>query len=127
MRGVNLFSDTQTRPTAAMRQAMAAAEVGDEQRFEDPTVNALCARVAELLGMEAAVFMPTGTMCNEIAIRVHVRPRGGAVSLHRVSHPVGFEAGGPASLSGAVLSPLDGERGMFTADALAAALYRDGD
>jgi threonine aldolase len=127
MRTVNLFSDTQTKPTAAMRQAMAAAEVGDEQRFEDPTVNALCARVADVLGMEAAVFMPTGTMCNEVAIRVHVRPGGDAVFLHRVSHPVGFEAGGPASLSGAVLVTLDGERGMFTADALAAALYRDGD
>ena len=124
---VNLFSDTQTKPTAAMRRAMAEAEVGDEQRFEDPTVNALCARVAELLGMEAAVFMPTGTMCNEIAIRVHVRPGGDAVFLHRVSHPVGFEAGGPAALSGAVLVPLDGERGMFTADALSSALFRDGD
>jgi threonine aldolase len=124
---VNLFSDTQTKPTAAMRRAIAEAEVGDEQRFEDPTVNALCARVAELLGMEAAVFMPTGTMCNEIAIRVHVRAGGDAAFMHRGSHPIGFEAGGPAALSGAVTIGLEGERGMFTADALAAALYRDGD
>ena len=64
---VNLYSDTQTRPTPAMRKAMAEAEVGDEQSFEDPTVTALCERVAELLGLEAAVFLPSGTMCNEIA------------------------------------------------------------
>src|SRR5438105_6301462 len=124
---VNLYSDTQTRPTAAMRRAMAEAEVGDEQQFADPTVNALCARVAELLGMEAAVFMPTGTMCNEIAIRVHVGPGGDGVFLHRVSHPARFEAGGPSALSGAVMVPLDGPRGMFDAATLGAALYRDGD
>ena len=124
---VNLFSDTQTKPTAAMRRAMAEAEVGDEQRFEDPTVNALCARVAELLGMEAAVFLPSGTMCNEIAIRVHVRAGGDAAFMHRLSHPIAFEAGGPAALSGAVTVGLDGARGMFTADTLAAALYRAGD
>jgi threonine aldolase len=63
---INLYSDTQSRPTPAMRQAMAEAEVGDEQRGADPTVNALCARVATLLGKEAAVFLPSGTMCNEI-------------------------------------------------------------
>jgi threonine aldolase len=124
---VNLFSDTQTTPTAAMRQAMAAAEVGDEQQKADPTVNALCARVAELLGMEAAVFLPSGTMCNEIAIRLHVRPGGDAAFMHRVSHPLRFEAGGPAALSSAVIVPLEGERGMFTAETLAGALYPDGD
>ena len=124
---VNLFSDTQTTPTPAMRRAIAEAEVGDEQLFADPTVNALCTRVAELLGTEAAVFLPSGTMCNEIAIRVHVRPGGDAVFLHRRSHPVGFEAGGPAAYSGAVLMPLEGERGMFDAATLEAALFRDGD
>jgi threonine aldolase len=77
--------------------------------------------------MEAAVFMPTGTMCNEIAIRVHVRPGGDAAFMHRISHPVGFEAGGPAALSGAVTIGLDGPRGMFSAETLSAALYRDGD
>src|SRR3954462_2087424 len=123
---INLFSDTQTTPTAAMRRAMAEAEVGDEQLMADPTVNALCDRVAELLGMEAAVFLPSGTMCNEIAIRVHVRPGGDAVFLHRRSHPLGFEGGGPAALSGAVLVPLDGERGMFTPETLAGAFSRDG-
>src|SRR3954465_6605423 len=115
MRRVNLFSDTQTRPTAAMRQAMGSAEVGDEQRFEDPTVNALCARVAELLGMEAAVFLPSGTMCNEIAIRVHVRAGGDAVFLHRRSHPLVAEAGGPSAFAGAVTVGLDGPRGAFDA------------
>ena len=119
---VNLFSDTQTRPTAAMREAMAAAEVGDEQRFADPTVNALCERVAALLGFEAAVFLPSGTMCNEIGLRLHVRPGGDEVILHRWAHPLRFEAGGPAALSGAVLRPLDGPAGTFDADTVRAAL-----
>jgi threonine aldolase len=119
---VNLFSDTQTTPTPAMRAAIAAAEVGDEQRGEDPTVNALCERVADLLGFEAAVFLPSGTMCNEIAIRLHIRPGGDAIYLHRTAHPLHFEAGGPAALSGAVTLALDGPRGTFDAATLAAAL-----
>ena len=124
---VNLYSDTQTRPTAAMRRAMAEAEVGDEQSFADPTVNALCARVAELLGFEAAVFLPSGTMCNEIAFRLHIRPGGDEAYLHRMSHPIVAEAGGPAAFSGAMMHPLEGARGMFTAEALAAALRPAGD
>jgi threonine aldolase len=127
MAQVNLYSDTQTRPTAAMRTAMAEADVGDEQLFADPTVNALCARVAELLGFESAMFLPSGTMCNEIAFRLHIRPGGDEAILHRTSHPLMAEAGGPAALSGAVLRPLEGERGMFTADALRAALRPAGD
>jgi threonine aldolase len=123
---VDLYSDTQSRPTAPMRQAMAAADVGDEQRHEDPTVNAVCSRVAELLGFEAAVFLPTGTMCNAIAFRLHVRPGGDAALLHRTSHPLRFEAGGPAAMSGAVLIPLDGPRGMFDAAAVRAALSAPG-
>jgi threonine aldolase len=123
---VNLYSDTQTRPTAAMREAMAAAECGDEQRFEDPTVSALCERVAELLGFEAAVFLPSGTMCNAIGMQVHVRA-GEQVILHRQAHPLIAEGGGPAALSGAFLHPLDGERGMFTAAEVRAALHRVGD
>ena len=106
---VNLYSDTQTRPTPAMRRAMAEAEVGDEQSFADPTVNALCERVADLLGHEAAVFLPSGTMCNAIAFRLHVRPGGDEVVLHRTSHPIIAEAGGPAAISGAVLCPVDGD------------------
>ena len=92
---VNLWSDTQTKPTPAMRRAMAEAEVGDEQRGEDPTVLALEARVAELLGHEAAVFLPSGTMCNEIAIRLHIRPGGDELLLGRDTHPLSSEAGGP--------------------------------
>jgi threonine aldolase len=124
---VNLYSDTQTRPTAAMRRAMAEAEVGDEQRFEDPTVNALTERVADLLGHEAAVFLPSGTMCNAIAFRLHVRPGGDEVILHRTAHPIIAEAGGPAAISGAVLCPVDGPRGMFDAETLRAHLRPPGD
>jgi threonine aldolase len=124
---VNLYSDTQTRPTPEMRRAMAEAEVGDEQHFGDPTVNALCERVAELLGFEAAVFLPSGTMCNAIAFRLHIRPGGDEAYLHRNSHPIKAEAGGPAALSGAVLCPLEGERGMFDAATLAAAMRPPGD
>jgi Beta-eliminating lyase len=76
---VNLFSDTQTTPTPEMRRAMASADVGDEQLGADPTVNALCDRVAAMLGLEAAVFLPSGTMCNEIAFRVHIGPGGDAL------------------------------------------------
>ena len=119
---VNLLSDTQTRPTAGMRAAIAAAEVGDEQRGRDPTTNALQERVAELLGHEAAVFLPSGTMCNEIAFRVHARPGGDELLLDRTSHPVGFEAGGPAQLAGLMIRTLDGDRGVFTADQLEAAI-----
>jgi threonine aldolase len=124
---VNLYSDTQTRPTPAMRRAMAEAEVGDEQSFADPTVNALCERVAELLGFEAAVFLPTGTMCNAIAFRLHVRPGGDEVVLHRTSHPIIAEAGGPAAISGAVLCPVEGSGGMFDAATLRGALRPAGD
>jgi threonine aldolase len=122
---VNLFSDTQTLPGAAMRRAMASAEVGDEQRRQDPTVNELQERVAELLGMEAAVFLPSGSMCNQIAIRVHIRPGGDELYAHRTSHPLVAEAGGLATLAGALAHPLDGEGGMFSGATLEAALPAD--
>jgi threonine aldolase len=124
---INLFSDTQTKPTEGMRRAIAAAEVGDEQRGEDPTVLALQERVAALLGQEAALFLPSGTMCNAIAFRLHIRPGGDDVLLHRDAHPAKFEAGGPASISGGMIHPLDGEFGMFTPEALRAELYAPGD
>jgi threonine aldolase len=124
---VNLFSDTQTRPTDAMRRAMASAEVGDEQRFEDPTVNALQERVAALLGHEAALFLPSGTMCNAIAFRLHVRPGGDEVILDRTAHPVQYEAGGPAALSGAMLHVLDGDGGVFSGAQVEAAVRPPGD
>jgi len=119
---VNLYSDTQTRPTPEMREAIARAEVGDEQRRDDPTVIALEERVAALLGHEAAVFLPSGTMCNEIAIRLHIRPGGDEILLGRETHPLRFEAGGPAALSGAVMTIVEGEGGMFTPEALDAAI-----
>jgi threonine aldolase len=99
-----------------MRRAMAEAEVGDEQRFEDPQVTALCERVASLLGFEAAVFLPSGTMCNEIAFRLHIRPGGDEAILHRTAHPIIAEAGGPAAFAGAMMQPLDTPRGMFSGD-----------
>jgi threonine aldolase len=119
---VNLYSDTQTRPTPEMRDAIARAEVGDEQRRADPTVLALEERVAALLGHEAALFLPSGTMCNEIAIRVHIRPGGDEILLGRDTHPLRFEGGAPAALSGAVMTVVEGEAGMFTPEALDAAI-----
>src|SRR4051795_9858271 len=115
---VNLFSDAQTRPTPEMREAITRAEVGDEQRRADPTVLALEERVAALLGHEAALFLPSGTMCNEIAIRLHIRPGGDEILLGHDTHPLRFEGGAPAALSGAVMTVVDGAGGMFTADAL---------
>ena len=112
---IDLYSDTQTRPSRAMREAMANAEVGDEQRNEDPTVRELCAMVADLLGKDAALFLPSGTMCNEIAYRTHTQP-GEEIILHETSHALHFEGGAPAALSGVMLRTLPGERGMFTAE-----------
>jgi threonine aldolase len=119
---VNLYSDTQTRPTTGMRQAMADAEVGDEQRFQDPSVNRLQERVAELLGHEAGLFLPTGTMCNLIGFRLHLGQAGEEVLLDRTSHPLNFEAGSPGAISHAIVSPLDGDRGVFTPEQVEAAV-----
>jgi threonine aldolase len=119
---VNLYSDTQTRPTPGMRAAIAAAEVGDEQRGLDPTTNLLQERVAALLGFPAAVFLPSGTMCNEIALRLHARPGGDEVLLDRTSHPINSEAGGPAQLAGLMVRVLDGPGGVFTGAQVEAAL-----
>jgi len=119
---INLYSDTQTRPSEGMRAAIAAAEVGDEQRKLDPTTNALQERVAELLGFPAAVFLPSGTMCNEIALRLHARPGGDELILDRTAHPVNSEAGGPAQLAGLMVRVLDGDGGIFTGAQLEAAI-----
>src|SRR5713101_6579589 len=118
---VDLSSDTVTRPTADMRRFMCEAEVGDEQKLEDPTVNQLCEMVAELLGKEAAVFLPSGTMCNEIALRVHARP-GEEVIAHHTAHPINFETGGPGALAGVNVRAIDGPRGQFDAAAVEAAV-----
>lgn len=114
---VNLYSDTQTRPTPAMKEAMMAAEVGDEQSGTDPTINALNERMAALLGKEAAVFMPSGTMCNEIAILTQCRP-GDEILAHHTAHIASAEGGAPWALAGVAVLGLPGERGMFDVAAL---------
>jgi threonine aldolase len=119
---INLYSDTQTQPSEEMRKAMAYAEVGDEQRGLDPTVIALQEEVAELLGMEEAVFLPSGSMCNQIAVRLHIRPLGDEMYLHRLAHPITAEAGGAATISGAMIMPLEGDAGMFSGEALRACM-----
>src|SRR6266481_9782681 len=121
---VDLYSDTVTRPTSEMRRFMCEAEVGDEQKHEDPTVNLLQEMVAELLGKEAALFLPSGTMCNEIALRVHCRP-GDEMIAHRTAHPIHYEAGGPAALAGVNVTALDGARGQYDEDAVSAAIRPD--
>jgi threonine aldolase len=119
---INLYSDTQTRPTEAMRKAIAGAEVADEQRLADPTTNLLQERVAELLGHEAALFLPSGTMCNQISFRLHARPGGDELILDRTAHPIIAEAGGPAANAHLMIHALDGDGGIFTADQLEGAV-----
>ena len=120
---IDLRSDTVTQPTPEMREAMARAPVGDDVYGDDPTVRALEERTAELLGKEAAVFVPTGTMSNQIAIRTHTEP-GDLVLIHESAHIVRSESGGGAALSGVTMKPLRGEGGVFGADEVVAALDR---
>ena len=121
MRIVDLRSDTLTQPTAAMRRAMADAKVGDDVFGEDPTVNALEAHCAELAGKEAALFVPSGTMANLIACKVHTQP-GDEVILERGSHLYRYEAGGFAAYAGVSVALLDGDRGLLDPAQLIAAL-----
>ena len=118
---IDLFSDTMTRPSAAMRRAMAEAEVGDEQKGEDPTTRRLEARVAELLGKEAAVFLPSGTMANQIAIAVHCQP-GDEILAPDNSHIFTFEGAGGAVIAGAQSRAVAAENGIFTGAAVRAAI-----
>jgi len=118
---IDLRSDTVTRPTPAMRRAMAEAPVGDDVLGDDPTVNTLERRVAEILGKEAAVYMPSGTMTNQVAIRSHTEP-GDEIILEAVAHSYFFECGGPAALSGVSCRLLAGERGIFTGEQVKAAV-----
>jgi len=104
-----------------MRAAMAAAEVGDDVLGDDPTVNALERRTAEILGKEAAVFMPSGTMANQVALRAHTEP-GDEVVLDANAHVYFYEAGGPAALAGVMTRPVNGKRCIFTGDDLRAVL-----
>jgi len=117
---IDLRSDTVTRPTAGMRAAIAAAPVGDDQYGEDPTVNALQERTAELLAKEAALFLPSGTMANQVALRVLTRP-GDEVVVSRESHAVWHETGGSAANAGVQFREI-GDRGRFTAEEFIAAV-----
>ena len=117
---VNLYSDTQTKPSRAMREAMMVAEVGDEQHGSDPTILALCERMAALLGKEDAMFLPTGTMCNEVAILTQCRA-GDEILAHADAHILGSEGGAPWALAGAQVTGLAGARGMYELATLEAA------
>jgi threonine aldolase len=119
---INLLSDTQTRPTPDMREAIARAEVGDEQIGDDPTVNVLCERVADLLGKQAAVYLPSGTMCNVAATLVHCRP-GDEILAHETAHIIAREGGAHAALGGFQITPLKGADGKFSPDTFRAALH----
>ncbi|MEM9682645.1 MAG: threonine aldolase family protein [Pseudomonadota bacterium] len=114
---IELHSDTQTRPTPGMRKAMADSLVGDEQKGEDPSVNKLLEMSKELFGKEDAVFLPSGTMCNQISLMLHCRP-GDEVLCDRTAHILNLEGGGAAVFAGSLIRPIEGERGIFTADQL---------
>src|SRR5580692_3097691 len=109
---IDLRSDTVTRPTPGMRDAMATAEVGDDVFHEDPTVNKLEAHVASVLGKEAALFVPSGTMSNQIAVKAHTQP-GDELICEANCHIYNYEAGGPAVLSGVMCRPVEGDYGIL--------------
>jgi threonine aldolase len=116
---VDLRSDTVTRPTPAMWEAMRAAPLGDDVLGDEPTVNELERRLAALLAKEAALFVPSGTMANQLAIR-SLCESGDEIVAHRDSHIIHYETGAPAALSGCMIQPLDGEGGLFGPDAVLA-------
>lgn len=118
---IDLRSDTITQPTPAMREAMARADVGDDVFGDDPTVARLEARVAEILGKEAAVFTPSGTMANQLALRAHTEP-GDEILIDGNAHIYYYESGGPAALAGLMCRCLPGVRGVFTAGDVEAAI-----
>ena len=123
---IDLRSDTLTQPTPEMRRAIAAAEVGDEQKREDPTVIALEERAAELLGHDEAVFLPTATMANQIALRTLTQP-GDEVLAEELAHVFRYELGGPAVHSGLVMKSLSTPHGLFTAEQVREAVNPPGD
>src|SRR5580700_11628566 len=120
-RAIDLRSDTITKPTPAMREAMAQAEVGDDVFGEDPTVRELEDETAALLGKEAALFTVSGTMANQLAIRSHTEP-GDEILVEANAHIYFYEGGGPAALSGVSCRCLPGERGVFSGADLESAL-----
>src|SRR5215207_11738065 len=120
---IDLRSDTATRPTQGMRAAIAAAAVGDEQKREDPTVNELEERAAHLLGQEEAIFLPTATMANQIAIRLHTQ-LGDELLGEENCHVFISELGGPAVHSGVVTRGLPGVAGRYSPEQVRAAYRR---
>lgn len=121
---IDLRSDTVTKPTAEMRRVMAEAEVGDDVFGEDPTVNLLQEKVAKLLGKEDAIFVPSGTMANQLSIKAHTQP-GDEVIIEETSHPFNFEGGGGAALSGVQFYCLKGVRGILDASQIEEAIRPD--
>jgi len=121
---IDLRSDTLTKPTAAMLAAMAVADVGDEQYFEDPTTNELQRRMAELLGHEAALFLPTATMANQCALRAQTKP-GSVLLAEERTHILVYEWGGPAIHSGLIMRGVGADAGRVTPEHVAAALDPD--
>jgi len=114
---INLISDTVTKPTKGMLEAMMNAEVGDDVFKSDPTVNQLQDKLASMFGMEAALFFPSGTMANQAAIKLHTQP-GDKMFCDKWAHVYNFEGGGPAFNAGVTSYLIDGDRGMFTAKQL---------
>jgi len=121
VRSIDLRSDTVTRPTPGMREAMAKADVGDDVHGEDPSVNRLQERVAALLGKQAALFFPSGTMANQAALRVHTRP-GDVVIAARDAHILKYEAGAASALSGLQIKTI-GREGCFSPEEVQAAIH----
>jgi threonine aldolase len=118
---IDLRSDTITRPVPEMRQAMANAEVGDDVFGDDPTITELETATAKILGKEAAVYVPSGTMANQLAVRCHTQP-GDEILLDANAHIFWYEAGAPAALSGASCRVIQGTRGIFSVDQFVEAL-----
>ncbi len=124
MKLIDLRSDTVTRPSPGMRKAIFEAEVGDDVFQDDPTVQRLEAMLAERLGKEAALFVPSGTMSNQVAINAHTRP-GDEVIVERNCHTFNYEVAGPAVMAGVQLHPLDGRHGILTAEQIEKAIRPD--
>lgn len=123
---IDLRSDTVSKPSPEMRRAMAEAEVGDDVFGEDPSVNRLQEVAAQVLGKEAALYVPSGTMANQISVKVHTQP-GDEVIMERTSHPFNSESGGLAALSGVQVNLLDGQRGTLAAEQVARVIRRGND
>jgi threonine aldolase len=115
---IDLRSDTVTKPCSNMRKAMANAIVGDDVLGDDPTIQLLEERIADIVGKETALFVPSGTMANQIAIWLHTR-RGDSIAVEQDAHIFHYEAGGPSVLSSTMMRPINGNRGIMDIDSLA--------